>query len=82
MKPATRRGGVKCISGLIYEKTCSVLKVFLKNVFRDAVAYTEHAKRKTLCMPEALGTCSGRSRRLNESWFEIINVINGPFQGH
>ena len=35
-KPAirrlARRGGVKCISGLIYEETRGVLKVFLENV--------------------------------------------------
>uniref|UniRef100_A0A3Q3EB96 Histone H4 n=1 Tax=Labrus bergylta TaxID=56723 RepID=A0A3Q3EB96_9LABR len=50
-KPAirrlARRGGVKRISGLIYEETRGVLKVFLENVIRDAVTYTEHAKRKT-----------------------------------
>ena len=48
-KPAirrlARRGGVKRISGLIYEETRGVLKVFLENVIRDAVTYTEHAKR-------------------------------------
>ncbi|KAA0155110.1 hypothetical protein FNF31_06178 [Cafeteria roenbergensis] len=46
-KPAirrlARRGGVKRISGLIYEETRAVLKVFLENVIRDAVTYTEHA---------------------------------------
>ena len=45
-KPATRRlasrDGVKRISGLIYEETRGVLKVFSENVIRDAVAYTEH----------------------------------------
>nr|CDS21778.1 histone H4 [Echinococcus granulosus] len=50
-KPAirrlARRGGVKRISGLIYEETRGVLKVFLESVIRDAVTYTEHAKRKT-----------------------------------
>ena len=35
-------------SGLIYEETRGVLKVFLENVIRDAVTYTEHAKRKTV----------------------------------
>ena len=43
-----RRGGVKRISGLIYEETREVLEVFLENVIRDAVTYTEHAKRKTV----------------------------------
>lgn len=44
----SRRGGVKRISGLIYEETRGVLKVFLEHVIRDAVAYTEHARRKTV----------------------------------
>ena len=43
-----RRGGVKRISGLVYEEAREVLKVFLENVIRDAVIYTEHAKRKTV----------------------------------
>jgi histone H4 len=36
---------VKRISGLIYEETRGVLKIFLENVIRDSVTYTEHAKR-------------------------------------
>ena len=51
-KPAirrlARRGGVKRISGLIYEETRNVLKSFLENVVRDSVTYTEHARRKTV----------------------------------
>jgi histone H4 len=51
-KPAirrlARRGGVKRISGLIYEETRGVLKVFLENIIRDAVTYCEHARRKTV----------------------------------
>ena len=43
-----RRGGIKQNSGLIYEETRGVLKVFLENIIRDAVTYTEHAKRKTV----------------------------------
>jgi histone H3/H4 len=43
-----RRGGVKRISGLIYEETRGVLKVFLENIVRDAVTYMEHARRKTV----------------------------------
>ncbi len=49
-KPAirrlARRGGVKRLSGAIYEETRGVLKVFLENVIRDAVTYTEHGRRK------------------------------------
>nr|UXY87778.1 histone H4 [Cryptomonas curvata] len=51
-KPAirrlARRGGVKRISGLIYEETRNVLKCFLENIVKDAVTYTEHARRKTV----------------------------------
>tara|TARA_B100001059_G_C17500547_1_gene410828 strand:- start:18 stop:335 length:318 start_codon:yes stop_codon:yes gene_type:complete len=51
-KPAirrlARRGGVKRISGLIYDESRAVLKVFLENVIRDSVTYTEHARRKTV----------------------------------
>lgn len=51
-KPAirrlARRGGVKRISGLIYEETRGVLKVFLQSLIKDAVTYTEHARRKTV----------------------------------
>ena len=51
-KPAirrlARRGGVKRISGLIYEETRGVLKKFLENLISDAVVYTVHANRKTV----------------------------------
>ncbi|KAI5245606.1 hypothetical protein E4T42_06729 [Aureobasidium subglaciale] len=43
-----RRGGVKRISATIYDETRSVLRSFLERVIRDAVAYTEHAQRKTV----------------------------------
>ncbi|KAE9387651.1 histone-fold-containing protein [Gymnopus androsaceus JB14] len=43
-----KRGGVKRVSGLIYEETRGVLEIFLENVVRDSVTYTEHAKRKTV----------------------------------
>jgi histone H4 len=50
-KPAirrlARRGGVKRISGLIYEEIRTVLKGFLETTVRDAVTYTEHSRRKT-----------------------------------
>ncbi|KAL3105513.1 hypothetical protein niasHT_026947 [Heterodera trifolii] len=55
-KPAirrlARRGGVKRISGLIYEENRSVLKVFLENVIRDAVICIFHARaeRQASCL--------------------------------
>ncbi|XP_061658208.1 histone H3-like [Syngnathoides biaculeatus] len=67
-KPAirrlARRGGVKRISGLIYEETRGVLKVFLENVIRDAVTYTEHAKRKTVTAMDVVYALKRQGRRL------------------
>lgn len=51
-KPAlrrlARRGGVKRISSFIYDDSRQVLKGFLEGVVKDAVTYTEHARRKTV----------------------------------
>ncbi|XP_058984339.1 histone H4-like [Musca domestica] len=67
-KPAirrlARRGGVKRISGLIYEETRGVLKVFLENVSRDAVTYTEHAKRKTVTAMDVVYALKRQGRTL------------------
>jgi histone H3/H4 len=67
-KPAirrlARRGGVKRISGLIYEETRGVLKVFLENVVRDAVTYTEHAKRKTVTAMDVVYALKRQGRTL------------------
>ena len=47
-KPAirrlARRGGVKRISGLIYEETRGVLKVFLENVIRDTYDFLTESR--------------------------------------
>ncbi|XP_061255358.1 uncharacterized protein LOC133237031 [Bos javanicus] len=70
-KPAirrlARRGGVKRISGLIYEETRGVLKVFLENVIRDAVTYTEHAKRKTVTAMDVVYALKRQGRTLPPS---------------
>mmetsp|Transcript_37457 Transcript_37457/g.46328 ORF Transcript_37457/g.46328 Transcript_37457/m.46328 type:complete len:103 (+) Transcript_37457:87-395(+) len=51
-KPAirrlARRGGVKRISGLMYQETRGVMKTFLETVIKDAVTYTDYSKRKTV----------------------------------
>ena len=67
-KPAIRRlarlGGVERISGMIYEETRGVLKVFLENVIRDAVTYTEHAKRKTVTAMDVVYALKRQGRTL------------------
>ena len=51
-KPAirrlARRGGVKRISGTIYNEARGVVKSFLESVVSDAVTYTEYSRRKTV----------------------------------
>ena len=67
-KPAihrlARRGGVKRISGLIYEEVRGVLKVFLENVIRDSVTYTEHARRKTVSAKDVVYALKQQGRTL------------------
>jgi len=67
-KPAirrlARRGGVKRISAMIYEETRGVLKTFLESVIRDAVTYTEHAKRKTVTSLDVVYALKRQGRTL------------------
>jgi len=67
-KPAirrlARRGGVKRISGLMYEETRGVLNVFLENVMRDTIVYTEHARRKTVSVNDVLYALKRRGSTL------------------
>jgi len=67
-KPAirrlARRGGVKRISGTVYEETRMVLKEFLTTVIRDAVTYTEHAKRKTVTAMDVVYALKRQGRQL------------------
>ena len=43
-----RRGGVKRISGGIYEEARVSLKIHLEKIIAIATTYTEHARRKTV----------------------------------
>ncbi|GJU57001.1 chitinase 2-like protein [Tanacetum coccineum] len=74
-KPAirrlARRGGVKRISGLIYEETRGVLKIFLENVIRDAVTYTEHARRKTVTAMDVVYALKRQGRTLY-----VVNAVS------
>jgi len=59
-----RRGGVKRISGLIYEETRGVLKEFVNNVIRDAVTYTEFGNRKTVSAGDVLMALKKQGRAI------------------
>ncbi|ORY65050.1 putative histone H4 [Pseudomassariella vexata] len=49
-----RRGGVKRISGTIYEEVRSALRQRLTTIIRDAVVYTEYRKAKTVTINDVL----------------------------
>jgi len=67
-KPAirrlARRGGVKRISSFIYEYTREILKFFLEGVIRDAITYTEHARRKTVTAMDVVYALKRQGRTL------------------
>jgi histone H4 len=67
-KPAirrlARRGGVKRISGLIYDEIRLVLKDFLTNVLRDTITYTEHAKRTTVTAMDVIYALKRQGRTM------------------
>jgi histone H4 len=64
IRKLARRGGVKRISGLIYEETRGVLKVFLENIICDAVTYCEHARRKTITAMDVVYALKRQGRTL------------------
>lgn len=53
-----------CFSSVIYEETRGVLKSFLEGVIRDAVTYTEHAKRKTVTSLDVVYALKRQGRTL------------------
>jgi hypothetical protein len=52
------------LAAVIYEETRGVLKTFLESVIRDAVTYTEHAKRKTVTSLDVVYALKRQGRTL------------------
>lgn len=52
---------------VIYEETRGVLKTFLEGVIRDAVTYTEHAKRKTVTSLDVVYALKRQGRKSSAS---------------
>ncbi|CAK8536354.1 unnamed protein product [Lathyrus sativus] len=59
-----RKGGIKRISGLIYEETRLFLKVFLTKIIHDAASYTDHARRKVVTAMDVVYTLKRKGRSL------------------
>ncbi|KAI0995666.1 hypothetical protein K3495_g12513 [Podosphaera aphanis] len=49
-----RRGGVKRISGTIYDDARKSLKSFLEMILKDTCAVVEHAQRKTVTVTDVI----------------------------
>tara|TARA_B100000214_G_scaffold357608_1_gene317423 strand:- start:158 stop:526 length:369 start_codon:yes stop_codon:yes gene_type:complete len=67
-KPAIRRlcrrGGIKRIDGLFYDETRGVVKWFIDNIVKDALNYTEHARRKTISVMDIIYALKRQGRTL------------------
>ena len=63
---------------VIYEETRGVLKTFLEGVIRDAVTYTEHAKRKTVTSLDVVYALKRQGRELYRlySYNESLLIIS------
>ena len=59
-----RGGGVKHISSLIYDEIRGILKIFLEEVIRDIISYTNYAKRKTVTVTDVLFALKRHGRTL------------------
>ena len=67
-KPAirrlARRGGVKRINAGVYDAVREVLKEDLRKVIRNAVTYSEHARRKTVTAMDVIHAMKSLNRTL------------------
>ncbi len=67
-KPAirrlARRGGVKRISGLVYEETRDALRSFLSGLVKDSIEYADSARRKTVTALDVVHACKRQGRQL------------------
>ncbi|KAK5998613.1 Histone H4 [Cladobotryum mycophilum] len=59
-----RRGGVKRISGMIYEEVRGALKAYLEQVLSRAVIYVEHRSAKTVTVNDILHSLRSMGRTL------------------
>lgn len=65
---------------MIYEETRGVLKTFLEGVIRDAVTYTEHAKRKTVTSLDVVYALKRQGREFDYI-LDLPQVLTHAFIG-
>ena len=59
-----RRGGIKRISGQIYEEVRGVAQTWLRALIHDALTYTQHARRKTVTSLDIVYALKKQGRQL------------------
>ena len=59
-----RRAGAKRLSGLVYDEARSAIKSFVTSTVNGAVAYTEHARRKTVSAADVVNSLKRSGRML------------------
>ena len=59
-----RRAGIKRISGLLHEETRGIIKSFVEGVVRDATAYTEYARKRTVTVGAVVAALRSRGRAI------------------
>ena len=64
IKRLARRGGIKRISGLLYDEVRAVLNAFVDNVVLGATAYAEHAHRKTVSSADVVNSLRRSGKQL------------------
>ena len=60
----SRRAGARRIAADTYEEVRKTLRAFVEGVVRDATAYTEHAKRKTVTALDVVNALRKRGKIL------------------
>lgn len=65
---------------MIYEETRGVLKTFLEGVIRDAVTYTEHAKRKTVTSLDVVYALKRQGRECIHYSHHMSDFTNNQFR--
>ncbi|KAJ7465405.1 histone H4 [Mycena galericulata] len=64
LRRLARRGGVKRISGLMYEETRGRLSSYMEVLLRDTVLHTTHGYRTTVSREDVLHALSRSGRTL------------------
>ena len=59
-----RRAGVKRIAGAVFGEARDCIRRFVDGVVRDATAYTEHRKAKTVSVGDIVASLRRRGRTL------------------